>query len=340
MLNADALARLEGRRNLLAFSGGGDSTALFFLLYDAGIDFDLALVNYRTRPESDEEADYARQLAERHDKTCHIFDAPVIESNFEHEARRLRYTYFETLIASQKYETLVTAHHLGDRLEWMLMQLCKGSGVVEMAGMQLIDEKEGYALVRPLLECTKPELVDYLKAGNHRWFDDASNDNPEHRRNYFRHHFATELLERFPRGIRQSFRYLDEDIRSLDAEVTVTQVDRLFWFETPSNRRAFLITVDRILKADGFLMRQGDKELLKSEDTVVVGRRYVVWAGASYSFIAPYETTTLDKRFKEECRKLGVEPKLRPYLSGSLSAFEAVASLLGGGLGGVDLHGK
>ncbi len=43
-LNSKALKSLEGGRNLLAFSGGVDSSALFFLLRECGIDFDIALV--------------------------------------------------------------------------------------------------------------------------------------------------------------------------------------------------------------------------------------------------------------------------------------------------------
>ena len=85
-------------------------------------------------------------------------------------------------------------------------------------------------------------------------------------------------------------------------------------------------------------MRRGDKERLKEEDTVVVGRRYVVAVGSRYTLIAPYETAAMEKPFREACRRLGIAPKLRPYLSHVPSAYAQAALLLGGG--GVDPHRK
>ena len=65
MLHEATLSYLKTRKNLLAFSGGGDSTALFFLLLEQGIPFDIVLVNYQTRPQSDEEEAYAKTLEKR-----------------------------------------------------------------------------------------------------------------------------------------------------------------------------------------------------------------------------------------------------------------------------------
>ena len=50
------LQYLKDKKSLLAFSYGVDSTALFYLLKSAGVEFDCAMVNYQTRPSSlDEE---------------------------------------------------------------------------------------------------------------------------------------------------------------------------------------------------------------------------------------------------------------------------------------------
>ncbi|HHH19151.1 MAG TPA: tRNA lysidine(34) synthetase TilS, partial [Campylobacterales bacterium] len=54
-LDTVTLPYLQRDKNLLAFSGGVDSTALFFLLFENRIAFDIALVNYTMRPESDQE---------------------------------------------------------------------------------------------------------------------------------------------------------------------------------------------------------------------------------------------------------------------------------------------
>lgn len=331
MLNPETLPVLQNSHNLLAFSGGADSSALFHLLCEAGITFDIAHVNYHTRAQSNAEAEAAHALAERYRLQCHRFDASVDAANFEHEARHARYAFFEGLIEEHGYDNLVTAHQLDDRLEWFLMQLSKGAGLPELLGMQSIQQANGYRLVRPLLEKSKKELVAYLEANNLSWFEDESNLDERYKRNYFRHNFAAPLLDTYQNGIANSFNYLEEDLTNLLEEVSVGEVEGLFYFVTPSSRRSALYTIDKILKQEGFLMRQGDKERLKLEDCVIVGRKYTVWIGNDYTFIAPYYDLEMEKSFKESCRRLKIEPKLRPYLSTSESAFSCVASLLGAG---------
>src|SRR3989338_1544035 len=112
MLENKTLLKIKDKKNLLAFSGGADSTALFFLLLKHNIPFDIAIVNYGVREQSKEEVAYAQELAKTHNLKCHIFNAPKIEQNFEAAAREIRYNFFEELILKYKYENLLTAHHL------------------------------------------------------------------------------------------------------------------------------------------------------------------------------------------------------------------------------------
>ena len=328
MLNNEALQQLKGSKNLLAFSGGVESTALYYLLHDAGISFDIALVNYHARKQSDEEALSAQQLAEKYNQHCFILDVTLNAKNFEHEARRVRYDFFQTLILTKGYENLITAHQLDDRFEWFLMQISKGAGLVELMGMRPVENEENYTLVRPLLHQSKTDLLAYLKANHRKWFEDASNKDKQYKRNYFRHHHSKPMLEKFQSGIRKSFEFLDEDLANMLEQPEVFNVDELFYFSTPSERRSTLTAIDKTLKRYGFLMRQGDKEQLKEKTCVVVGRRYIVAIGEQYTFIAPFKKAVLEKSFKEACRKLQIEPKLRPYLATSTTAYKKVVSLL------------
>ena len=63
---AEKLPFLQNSKNLLGFSGGVDSVALFFLLLEFKIDFDIAIVHYHTRKEADDEVTYAKELAQLH----------------------------------------------------------------------------------------------------------------------------------------------------------------------------------------------------------------------------------------------------------------------------------
>jgi len=329
MLHSSTLPLLQEGKNLLAFSGGVDSSALFFLLQQNDIPFDIAIVNYQTREQSLKEVAYAHSLAEVFTKKCYVLETTLTEQNFEATARKVRYDFFESLSKEHNYTNLITAHQLDDRLEWLLMQLSKGSGLYELLGMQNIEKREDYTLVRPLLETSKAEIKTYLDENSIRYFEDESNSDEKYKRNFFRHNIAAPLLEKYSSGIKNSFTYLNEDLTELlTQDIKIHSIQKLYYFETPSSRRSAIIIIDRLLKEQGFLMRQGDKETLKTAEEHVVGRQYVVSFHLHYCFITPYLTNEMTKDFKEKCRILKVSPKLRPYLSSVGEAFDVVVSLL------------
>jgi len=320
---------LLNRKNLLAFSAGVDSTALLFLLLENNIPFDIAIVDYGLRLQSKEEVAYAQELALKHNFTCHLLTAKKIDSNFEANARALRYEFFEILIKEHSYENLLTAHHLGDRLEWMLMQFCKGAGAVELVGMQSVDKRKSYTLVRPLLHLDKPELLEYLKAKKLKYFIDESNADPKYKRNEFRHQFAQPLLEKYRSGIKHSFEYLDEDVSALKQEVLIEHSNELYYFKATDSKRSDIIAIDQHFKSQGLLITANEKALLKSELSVVISRKYIVSFHEEFVFIAPYKKAqNIDKKLKEKLRLLKVEPKLRGYLASDSEAVVLLSLLL------------
>lgn len=319
---------LKNSKNLLAFSAGGDSTALFFLLLESGIPFDIAIVDYGVREQSKEEVLYAQTLAAKYKKECFIKQATQIEKNFEAQARSIRYDFFEALIDEHNYENLLTAHHLGDRFEWMLMQFCKGAGCLELVGMQELEQKRNYSLVRPLLHLEKQELQEYLKTQNLKFFEDESNDDESFKRNYFRHNFAQPLLEQYKAGIKQSFEYMNKDAKQLIEEVEPKIVNGLFCLES-KNSRTNVRQIDLYLKSLGHMITANEKLKLLDGESLVVGRKYIVTQEGKYIFIAPYIVAkNIEKGVKEKFRLLGVPKQLRGYLASDTEALEFVSLLL------------
>ncbi len=314
LLSPQSLEYLREGKNLLAFSAGVDSSALFFLLREADIAFDIALVNYRTRTASDREADHARQLAHTHGLACHIETITLPASNFEHRARAARYAFFERLIARHGYDTLITAHQLDDRLEWMLMQLTKGAGVVEMAGFSEIEAREGYRIVRPLLESDKASLLAYLHRHDLPYFVDKSNRSDRHRRNDFRERFAAPLLAQYREGIRRSFRYLQRDSAALFALEILERHAEYYRLRRSGDEDRDIRQIDRILKRLGYLLSAAQKREIMRQRECVVSDRFVVALTEEAIHIAPCRRDTMPKSFKEACRKAAIPPKIRPYL--------------------------
>jgi len=328
MLKNSSLTKLEGKKNLLAFSAGVDSTALFFILLENRIQFDIAIVNYNTREQSAEELKYAKALAKTYKLTCHSLNANQIKKNFEAQAREIRYDFFEDLITQHSYENLITAHHLGDRLEWMLMQFCKGAGCAELAGIEPAQKREHYTLLRPLLHLDKQELLNFLNLNKIKYFEDESNSDENIKRNYFRHKHATPLLEKYLSGIKKSFEYLDEDKSSLINEIDLHKVGNLIYFKS-HNTRANIYAVDKYLKSQKYMLSANERELLKDENTLVVGRKFIINKKDNFVFIAPYiKQDKMTKEFKEKMRTLKIEPKLRGYLFENKEAYNLVIQLL------------
>ncbi|MDO9266731.1 MAG: tRNA lysidine(34) synthetase TilS [Sulfurimonas sp.] len=330
MLEDKILSKLKDKKNLLAFSGGADSTALFFLLLKHNIQFDIAIVNYGIREQSKEEVAYAQELAYTHNLTCHIFNAPKINQNFESKAREIRYKFFEELILKYKYENLLTAHHLGDRFEWMLMQFCKGAGCAEIAGMQSVQNRGFYTLIRPLLHLDKQELLVYLHADKTIYFEDESNLDEDIKRNSFRHNYSLPLLEKYLGGIKKSFEYIDEDRAALVQELEIKNVNEFAYFRSSKNQRADIFAIDKYLKSKLYMLSANEREALKNSPVLVAGRKFVIYHDENFIFISPYEKEIpkMDEKFKDECRVLKIEPKLRPYLFKDREAFSKVKELL------------
>ena len=315
MLNLEDIASLKNAKNLLAFSGGADSTALFFLLEENKIPFDIAIVDYAMRDQSKEEVSYAQELALTYKKNCHLFEADEIATNFEASARKIRYDFFEELILTYNYEALLTAHHLGDRLEWFFMQLCKGAGCAELNSLSHTTQKNGYKLLRPLLHVNKSELIEYLQNNNRRWFEDETNEDTSIKRNEFRHHYVNPLLEKHSDGIKKSFTYMDEDNAVLINEIELLHVRELYTFTKTKNAKSDIYHIDKILKRLGIMISAKVRDELRENNESIISRKYVVAKSKTQIFIAPYCLhVSMDKEFKERCRVLKIPAKLRPYL--------------------------
>ena len=72
MISQNVREKLNLGANLLAFSHGIDSTALFYILEEAGIKFDLAMVDYNVREQSKSEIKSAKELADKFGKKIYI----------------------------------------------------------------------------------------------------------------------------------------------------------------------------------------------------------------------------------------------------------------------------
>lgn len=307
---------LNTTKNLLAFSGGIDSTALFFILLENNIPFDIAIVDYNVRAQSKEEVEYAKTLAKNYHKQCY-HQSIVLDnqSNFEKKARDIRYTFFEELIHNHNYETLITAHQLDDQLEWFLMQLSKGAGLFELIGFQEEEQKDSYKLYRPLLQTTKDQLLTYLQSHSIQYFIDASNEDTKYQRNFMRKHFSQNFIKEYAKGVKDSFTYLKKDVNSLmSSQKILFQEKELQLLYKHFDDNLNIRTIDHSLKQRGLLLSKAQRDEILLQKELVVSHKFSISIMDDYIWIAPYVTNIMSKEFKEKCRILKVPKNIRGYL--------------------------
>jgi len=313
MLNIN-ISVLKAKKNLLAFSAGIDSSALFFLLIENNIPFDIALVNYGIRENSDKEEAHAHNLAKQYTLTCHSIKAPKYESHFEQNARNFRYDFFEKLIEEHGYNNLLTAHQLNDQVEWLLMRLTKGAGVSELIGLEAVSEHKSYTLIRPLLAYSKEELLQYLKENDHPYFIDESNSDEKYERNRFRKAFSDSLVAEFKEGLKRSFKYLQNDKDILKEKFETYYSDKKLRIIKINDHQIKSKAVDLALKSLGYLLSASQRQEIAKETSLVIGGEWAIEMQDDLLFISPYLKIDMPKKFKELCRVKKIPSKIRPYL--------------------------
>jgi tRNA(Ile)-lysidine synthase len=90
---------------------------------------------------------------------------------------------------------LLTAHHLDDNIETVLMNFFKGTGISGIRGMLPATD----AVARPLLFARKAELEDFARGMGLDWVEDSSNREAKYSRNFLRLNIIPEIEKLYPR---------------------------------------------------------------------------------------------------------------------------------------------
>jgi len=214
-----------GDRLLLAVSGGLDSVVLCELMHrlrpwqvsgltspetlstargrEAALDFSIVHCNFQLRgAESERDEAFVGKLGERYGREVLIkrFDTNAYAASrkvsVQVAARELRYQWFHEIIDSlaQPAAFIITAHHLDDNTETLLMNFFKGTGI---AGLRAMLPRQG-RIIRPLLFATRAMLQQYASDQGIEWVEDSSNLSDKYTRNFFRHQVIPLVQQAYP----------------------------------------------------------------------------------------------------------------------------------------------
>ena len=213
-------------RVLIAVSGGVDSMNLLHFLHlyqeDFQIRIGIAHVNHKQRAESDMEETYLRAWAQDHNIPIYI---SYFEGKFsEKAARDWRYKFFQKIMKREGYSALVTAHHLDDQAETIMMRLIRGSRLRHLSGIKSIQSFGTGQLIRPFLSFSKTDLPKIFH------FEDTSNEKTDFLRNRIRKNYLPLLNQenpQFVQGLNQlafENNLLFQAFTALTSKITVTNL--------------------------------------------------------------------------------------------------------------------
>lgn len=196
------LNKIESNKSyLLAVSGGVDSMVMADLFRVANCTFSVVHCNFQLR---EEEAELDTLLVK---EWCTKYEIPCFVKYFNTQdfakqhnlsiqvaARRLRYAYFDDLVAHYHFDNVVTAHHCDDNVETILFHFFRGTGIQGLTG---IPTARGY-IIRPLLDISKQDLEEYAHKFNVPFRLDISNQKTDYTRNKIRLEVIPQLSSIFP----------------------------------------------------------------------------------------------------------------------------------------------
>ncbi|MDX1592733.1 MAG: tRNA lysidine(34) synthetase TilS [Gammaproteobacteria bacterium] len=201
----DSLAGQPGQPALaVAYSGGRDSTVLLHVaagLRDAGRLGPLRAlhVDHGLHPGS---ARWRERAAAACDRLAVPFAAVAVDArpaagqSPEAAAREARYVALGERLAPGEW--LLTAHHLDDQAETVLLQLLRGAGIEGLAGMPARARFAPGWLVRPWLDQPRAALAAYAASHRLDWCEDPDNASTARDRNFLRHEILPRLAARWP----------------------------------------------------------------------------------------------------------------------------------------------
>lgn len=196
-IHANALFKANDKL-LLAVSGGKDSMLMLAYFIKRAYNIGVAHCNFGLRGiESDADESLVNSF-------CSLNSVPFFSKTFNTEqyakehgvsiqmaARILRYTWFDQICSENNYTHIVTAHHLTDQVETIVLNQLRGTGTKGLEGIKI----QNGNIIRPLLCVSKSDIEFTANQLKIPFREDQSNESDKYHRNRIRHHVLPQFAK-------------------------------------------------------------------------------------------------------------------------------------------------
>lgn len=227
---------VQGDKIILGLSGGVDSIALLLVLIDLKKSIDMEVIpihiHHGIREDADQDVVLCQQLCDTYGLELHVeyVDIPSLAKGLkqseEEVARNARYKVFDAYLKEFGGTKIAVAHHMDDQAETILHRFLRGSGSLGLIGMLEVNG----LIIRPLLECSKAELLEFVIGEGKEFVVDSTNIDTKYTRNKIRHELIPFLEKEYNQNIVQSLNRLshiireDEDFLGAESEKYFQQI--------------------------------------------------------------------------------------------------------------------
>lgn len=204
-----ALSKYSDLPLVIAYSGGVDSQVLLYALAslkqkNTTVSLKIPAitvchVNHGLSANASIWQDFATKTCQKLQLTltiCQVNIQAKAQQSLEALARDARYQALYSIY--NEPSLIITGHHSDDQAETFLLALKRGAGLKGLSAMAVTTKKSKDLLVRPLLNISRAEIIDYAKAHDLHWVEDESNTDTRFDRNFIRNDIMPLLTKRWP----------------------------------------------------------------------------------------------------------------------------------------------
>lgn len=218
---------------VVGVSGGPDSMTLLSILLKLKEEFNLKIyvahVNHMLRENAIKDEEYVKEFCEKNNIEMFIKKANISEIakkekiGLEEAGRNARYNFFEEILKNTESNKIAIAHNLNDKVETIIMNTLRGSGVSGLKGIE--PKRKKY--IRPLIEIERHEIEKYCIENEINPRHDESNDDNTYTRNKIRNIIIPYIRNEFNPNIIKTLNRLSEIIKEED-EYVQSKTEKIF----------------------------------------------------------------------------------------------------------------
>ena len=204
---------------VLGVSGGPDSLFMLDILnkLKEKLQFQIVVahINHKIREEADSEEEFVRQFCERINVEFYSKRIEVVKYannnkiGLEEAGRKIRYEFFDEVAEITNSNKIAIAHNKNDKVETIIMNLLRGSGVTGLQGIQPIKDNK---IIRPIIEIEREDIENYCNENNLEPRIDISNLDNTYTRNKIRNVVIPYIKEEFNPNFIETITRLSEVI--------------------------------------------------------------------------------------------------------------------------------